>query len=193
MDPVTTGLLVVLGGSTIVGYVMYRRSSKKDDEKKAAKEKKRAERSIRNIRLKDIVTYTNQDFIVESICTFDQNGWKWKEFLLADGNDQWWLEVEDDDELFVGLVKEVDDLKIEGAHPPDQLNYDGVRYKQVERGEATITYEGAHGKRRGGACKYYDYDGEGDHYLSIEQFGESYEVYVGREIDESTVEILPGS
>lgn len=193
MDPFTIALLVALGGTSVVGFAMWRVNESKAKRRKEEKVKKRAQRSVRNIRLNDIVTYMGQDFIVQSIATFDERGWRWKEYLLVDGKDEQWLEVEEDDELFVGLIKEIDTVPFEGTKPPDALSYDGVRYKQVERGEASITYEGEAGARRGGRCKYFDYEGEGANYLSVEQIGETFEVYVGREVQEAGLEILPGS
>lgn len=146
-----------------------------------------------NLRLNDVVSYMDQDFIVEGKLTFSEEGWEWYEYKLADGRDIYWMEVDEEaGEWEVALYQEVDDLKISGK-PPEQLDYHGERYSLAEKGHATMSREGDVGFKTLPQCRYFDYEGPEEKVISVEQWGQTYEVCAGEYLDEDMLEIMPGT
>ena len=148
-------------------------------------------RTVQNIRLRDIVSYLGQDFIVEGVLRYDDDGWPWVTYMLVDGEDVRWLSVEEDDKLEVSLWEEID--KPFGGDPPEFVEVRGIRFRMVEKGKARVTQEGETGKRQGLSVRYYDYESDGDEMLSVETWGSDTEVSFGYEIDPYGLDIFPGT
>ena len=196
-------LFVLLIGAFIFSAVMYQRSKKLKGSKRGSLHggskherlsSKRSEgpKSVRNLKVNDIVSYMGQDFIVEGKLVFDEDGDKWYEYMLVDGSDVRWLSVEEDDMLELGLYQVVKDLPLM-QNPREFLEYNGVRFRLEEHGAARMRREGRTAGRTATNCRYWDYQaGDGEILLSVEQWGQSYEVSLGRKIDEAAVDILPG-
>jgi hypothetical protein len=211
MDPLDgalmTALLVILGALAAVGLFMFfvkreeekraRKRTKKQKEERRLEEERRKEiapeHPVKRLKVGDVVSLVGTDFIVQGVLRFREGGFEWVEYKLADATDIRWLEVEDDDELWIALYKEVDDLRITGPRPPERLVYQGETYELEEQGYATMRKEGEVGRRALPECRYYDYEGPGDHVLSIEQWGENFEVSVGTRVSPYSVEVFPAS
>lgn len=179
------GILVVLvlGGGA---YAFYKKSQKSQP-----KQLPKPARTLTTLRVNDIVTWLDQDFLVEGKLVYSEDGDEWYDFRLVDGDEVVWLAVEDDDELETAFFRMVDDLSFT-SRPPEEILYEGVRYRQQERGTAQVTKHGKTGKKSAGTVKYFEYEAPGGKYLSVEQWGENFEVSVGEEIRPSNLEILPG-
>ena len=79
------------------------------------------------------------------------------------------------------------------SKPPEHIEYDGHRYELEEWGRASVTRVGQTGIKKGMSCTYYEYEAPGDHYLTVEQWGEGeFEVAVGRSVNPTELELLPG-
>jgi hypothetical protein len=159
-----------------------------------AEEPRSQERTLKTLRLGDVVQHLGKDYLVEGKLTYNEDGFIWHEYMLVDRTDVRWLAVEQDDRLIVALYQQVPatDLLL-GASPPETVSYQGIQYRLDERGSANMTRQGEVGQRNAERCRYFDYVGQGGRLLSVEYWGETPEVCVGEEIREASLEILPGS
>lgn len=148
------------------------------------------ERSIKNLQIGDIVTHFDQDFVVEGRIDYNDSGWPWTCFMLVDGDDVRWLAVEEDDQLEVSIWRETD-VVIQGS-VPEFIEFEGEKFRMVERGKARVSQMGQTGTRRGMEMEYYEFEGQGDRYLSVEKWGQDIEVSVGEDVNPYALEILPG-
>jgi hypothetical protein len=148
-------------------------------------------RTVRTIRLHDIVSYLGQDYMVEGVLRYDDDGWPWVTYMLVDGEDVRWLSVEDDDKLEVSLWEEIS-CPILGE-PPEFIEAEGIKFHMVERGEARVTQQGQTGRKQGLSVDYFDYESNGEEMLSVERWGSEIEVSMGREIDPYGLDIFPGT
>jgi len=148
------------------------------------------EPSIANLKIGDIVTYFDQDFVVEGRIDYNDEGWPWTCFMLVDGDDVRWLAVEEDDQLEVSLWQKTD-IKLEGE-PPEFIEFEGEKFRMVERGKARVAQTGQTGRRSGLNMEYFEYEGTSDRGLSVEKWGREIEVSVGHDINPYSLEILPG-
>jgi hypothetical protein len=199
-----TALIIIFSILAAVSLFMF--FIKREEEKKLKKERKKVleaeeraqlqaarDNPFHSLKVGDVVSYVGQDFVVQGKLVFREGSFEWTEYKLADASDVRWLEVELDDELWVGLYKEVDDLRIQGSEPPEEIEYRGDVYELEEKGYATMRREGDVGRRVLPECRYYDYEGSGDNILSIEQWGENFEVSVGVAVSPHALEIYPAA
>lgn len=160
---------------------------------KAKKEEKQLEGpNLNRLRVGDIVSYLGQDFVVEGKATYVEEGYTWVEYRIVDGSDERWLEVEVDETLETALYRYVEDLPLT-EDPPREIDYQGEKYRQVERGTCTMRMMDEHGDRLIGRVYYFDYEGPEGKLLSVERTGESFEASVGYEVSPGSIDILPGS
>ncbi|MEL6780477.1 MAG: DUF4178 domain-containing protein [Cyanobacteria bacterium J06597_16] len=145
--------------------------------------------TVFTLELGDIVQYENNDWVIEDKLTYNEDGWKWVEYLLQDGDRIGFLSVEDDDTLEVSFTETVKDCPV-GNPPETEINYNNITYTQEESGTATLTRLRKPGTSE--TCKYYDYEGPGDAVLSIEQWGNQTEVSVGVSVRPYQLTFLPG-
>jgi hypothetical protein len=192
-----TALIVIMGIIAMASLFMFfikREEERGGKLKKQKKEKQLEARAaahpLTRLKVGDALSYVGQDFIVQGKLIFREGSFEWAEYKLADGSDIRWLEVEDDDDLYVTLYKEVDDLRIDSPEPPRDLQYLGEHYELEEKGYATMRKEGDVGRRDLPQCRYYDYEGSGDNMLSIEKWGENYEVSAGMTVSPHAIEIF---
>ena len=203
-----TGVLIVFGILTVIALFMFfiKRQEEQGGRKQLKKPKKGGDdpllsegahaRSHELMRLKvgDALSITGDTYTISQKLIFREGSFEWMEYRLSDGETTRWLEVEDDDELWLALYQEVDDLKLRDA-PGAELTYKGVDYELDEKGSATMRKEGegpAHGRLP--ECRYYDFEAEeGDGVLSIEQWSENYEASVGRRVSPHAIEVFPGA
>ena len=183
-------ILLILLGLGLVGGAFY--AFKKGQNKQPKALPMPAARTLLTLQVNDIVTHFTSDYLVEGKLTYNDDGDEWYEFMLTDGDDTVWLSVEEDDRLEAGLFRVVEDLKFK-SKPPEHIEYDGHRYELEEWGRASVTRVGQTGIKKGMSCTYYEYEAPGDHYLTVEQWGEGeFEVAVGRSVNPTELELLPG-
>ncbi len=207
-----TGVLIVFGILGVIALFMF--FSKRQEEKaerkaiKAAKQaqlggyederslpegKPKKRHELLSLKTGDAVSITGDTFTITQKLIFREGSFEWVEYKLSDGETTRWLEVEDDDELWLALYQEVDDLKLREA-PGDEIEYKGVDFELDEKGYATMRKEGEPASGKLPECRYYDYEAEeGDDVLSIEQWGENYEASVGHRVSPHAVEVFPGA
>lgn len=149
-------------------------------------------RTLRNLQVKDFVTYDLMDYEVVGKIHYNDSGYTWDAYQLVSAGKNIWLSVEMDDELEVGIYEKI---RIPGLEPgKKEISYDGKTYFLEEQGRAYVTSLGRSENVNGAEMAYYEYlDEAGESYLSVEVWGSEVEVSKGYEIEEYEVTILAGS
>lgn len=138
----------------------------------------------------DVVNYDGGDFIVEGTLRLEQDGFRWAEHRIVDGERSHWLSVEEDEGLEVVIWNRSRGGSLEPG--PATLVHDGVTYELDERGHANFTAEGSTGTAGGGRVEFVDYEA-GDRRLSFERYGDEsgWEMGLGQKISEHVLDIYP--
>lgn len=146
---------------------------------------------VRDISPGAVVAFEGKDWLVRGTLTMREDGYVWKEHLLDDATTKRWLSVEDDEELEIALWEAVKGAALEPG--PATVEHDGIRYRLDEHGTAAYTALGTTGTPENGSVEYWDYEA-GDRLLGFERYsGQTWEVAVGRTLDERGVDVYPSS
>ena len=149
-------------------------------------------RTLRNLRVKDFITYDLVDYEVAGKIHYNDSGYTWDAYQLISSGKNIWLSVEMDDELEVGIYEKIRIPGLEAG--TKQVMYDGRTYYLEEQGRAYVTSEGRSQNVNGAEMNYYEYvDESGESFLSVEVWGGEVEVSKGYEIEEYEITILAAS
>ena len=152
----------------IAGAVFWWRGRQRIEQQHGASQPASAERSVFNLEIGDIVQNDLRDWIVETIYQYDQDGFKWIEYLLRDGDDVVWLSVVEDDWLELSWMTPVPSEDVAVSMPlRDSILFDGVSYQRVDRGLARFRTIGR-SRNQDGFCQFHDYKGPDQRCLSVE-------------------------
>ena len=157
-------------------------------------------RTIRDLRVGDVITYESRDFVVEGVVMYEEEGHRWNAGRLVDGDDVRWLVVglERGGSTRVRVLAEDPSLEVSG-YPPDVLVAGEQRYAQERRGTATATIHGNTGlaaSRQPGTaerCRWWLYEAPGDDTMVVEKWSDIYRVLRGKTINAALVDLIPGS
>jgi hypothetical protein len=202
-------LLTVVGGVAAVGIAMNERRKALgpgDGATKAlpAAGDKLLERTIRDLRVADVLTIDGRDFLCEGLINYDEDGHRWLGGRVVDGIDVKWLVIgiERTGAGATRLMSQDESTPITG-YPPEALVVGEVRYAQDKRGTATCKLEGDLGglgdlnkDRLEGhveRCRWWLYAAPGEDTLLVEQWGSDFRVLRGKKIVDGTIELMPGS
>ncbi|MEZ4362021.1 MAG: DUF4178 domain-containing protein [Kofleriaceae bacterium] len=200
-------MLVVLGGGAVVGIaVNERRRAALPGGRRAALPPGGGpllERTLRDLRIHDVVTMDGNDYLCEGVVSYDEDGHRWCGARLVDGAVSHWL--------IVGIERTgattprlcaIDSMSVSG-YPPEAMVVGELRYTLDKRGTATCKLAGDVGDLGGlkkdrpenhvERCRWWLYSAPGDDSMIIEQWGEDYRVLRGKKIDGSTIDLIPGS
>jgi hypothetical protein len=201
-------LLTVIGGATAIGIVVNerRKSLSGGGAQKAlpAAGDSLLERTVRDVRVDDVVTIDGRDYVVEGMIHYDEDGHRWTGARLADGTETRWLisGIERAGAGALRLLTQDETTQISG-YPPEVLVIGEVRYALDKRGAANCALHGDVGPL--GALKkgrpdghverarWWLYSAPGDDTVLLEQWGSDYRVLRGKKIGEGTIELIPGS
>lgn len=201
-------LLTVIGGVAAVGMAVNERRKSLPDGGTSralpAAGDKLLERTVRDLRVDDVLTIDGKDFLVEGMINYDEDGHRWTCARVVDGGDVKWLlaGIERAGGSAMRLLAQDDGTQIAG-YPPEVLVIGEVRYALDKRGAATCALHGDLGQL--GALKkdrpdghverarWWLYSAPGDDTLLLEQWGSDYRVLRGKKIGEGTIELIPGS
>jgi len=200
-------LLIVVGGAAAVGIAANERRKALPGGSPAqlpAVGDKLLERTVRDLRVDDVLTIDGKDFLVEGMINYDEDGHRWTGARVVDGGDVQWLVVgiERAGTGSMRLLTQDDATQISG-YPPEVLVIGDVRYALDKRGAATCALHGDLGPL--GALKkdrpdghvervrWWLYSAPGDDTLLLEQWGSDYRVLRGKKVGEGTLELIPGS
>ena len=202
-------LLTVIGGVAAVGIAANERRKALSGGGGApralsAAGDKLLERTVRDLRVDDVLTIDREDFIVEGMINYDEDGHRWTGARVADGSDVRWI--------FVGIERTgagsmrllvQDEATQIAGYPPEVLVIGEVRYALDKRGAATCALSGELGPL--GALKkdrpdghverarWWLYSAPGDDTLLLEQWGSDYRVLRGKKVGEAMFDLIPGS
>lgn len=204
-------LLIVVGGAATVGGVMYaqekRRRLAAGGGTKAlpgAVGDRLLERTIRDVRVGDVLTIDARDFVVEGTIGYDEDGHRWTGARIVDAADVRWLVVgiERVGASAVRLLAYDSENEVTG-YPPETIVIGETRYALDKRGTATCklagdvgTLSGVKDKRPEGhveRCRWWLYNGAGDDTLVLEQWGSDFRMLRGKKVSPDTIDLIPGS
>lgn len=162
------------------------------------------ERSVRDLRVDDVLTIDSADYLCEGLIAYDEDGHRWTAARVIDGASTKWLLVGIDRVGASGMRLFVqDDVQQIAGYPPEAMVIGDVRFVLDKRGAATCQLFGDLGPlgdlkkdRPAGhveRCRWWLYSAPGDDTMLIEQWGSDYRVLRGQKVGESTVELIPGS
>jgi hypothetical protein len=201
-------LLTVIGGVAAIGIAASERRKALPGGPPRALASGRAddlvERTVRDLRIDDVLTIDGTDFLVEGMIKYDEDGHRWTAARLVDGSDVRWLVVgiERAGAGSMRLLRQDEATQISG-YPPEVLVVGEVRYALDKRGAATCALHGELGPL--GALKkgrpeghvertrWWLYTAPGDDALLLEQWGADYRVLRGKKVGDAALELIPGS
>ena len=200
-------VLTVLGGVAIVGVAATRKSLPGGSSQKqltAGGGDNVVERTVRDLRVGDVLTIDGKDFICEGAIDYDEDGHRWVGGRCVDGNHVSWVIVglERAGASATRLLEQDESQQIAG-YPPEAIVIGEMRFTLDKRGTATCTLKGdvgplgADSKNRPEGhterCRWWLYSAPGDDTMIVEQWGSDYRVLRGKKVGDSTIELMPGS
>jgi len=203
-------VLTVIGGVAAVGVASRERKSlgSGGGGTKAlpagTADDKLLERTVRDLRVNDVLTIDGKDFICEGLISYDEDGHRWSAGRAADGTDVRWIVVglERTGSSATRMLTLDESIPMTG-YPPEALVLGETRYALDKRGAATCTLKGDVGPLGGltkdrpeghtERCRWWLYNAPGDDTVLVEQWGSDYRVLRGKKVTESTIELMPGS
>lgn len=154
------------------------------------KEPKITKRTPFNLKVKDVVSYDLEDYIVIGKIVYRSSGYEWYDYHLDNGSKKIWLSSEDDDEIILGIFEKIN---LSLTDVPNQIEYNGETFKLDEHGKANISLaEGRVGTKTGNNMEYWDFESDQGNFLSVEKWGNEIEVSYGYPIDPHELDFLPG-
>lgn len=201
-------ILTVVGGVAAVGIAA--KSSRKQLPNggqralPAGSGDKLLERTVRDLRVDDVLTMDGKDFLCEGVISYDEDGHRWMAGRIVDGADTKWLLIglERAASMSTRLLAQDDSAPITG-YPPEAIVIGEVRYVLDKRGAATCQLFGdvgglgamKKGRPEGHVerCRWWLYSAPGDDTLLVEQWGSDYRVLRGKKVVDGTIELIPGS
>lgn len=201
-------VLTVVGGVAAVGVATNeRRKSLAGGGQKqltAGDGDKLLERTVRDLRVGDVLTIDSKDFICEGAILYDEDGHRWVGGRCVDGADIKWVIVGIDrtGTSATRLLVQDESTPITG-YPPEAIVVGDVRYSLDKRGTATCTLKGDVGPLGVGTkdrpeghterCRWWLYSAPGEDTMLVEQWGSDYRVLRGKKVGDATIELMPGS
>jgi Domain of unknown function (DUF4178) len=143
------------------------------------------------LHLKDIVSYSGTDYLVEGLVSYRVGRHKRVLARLVDGERVLWMEplVGDLDERVL-FLEEVRDLDMT-TPPPANILYKGRTYLRVLAGQALVETSGQTPGRVSGTCEVWRYRAAGDTFIQIEAWPDGEVILAGPSADQGMLQILP--
>lgn len=203
-------VLTVVGGLAAVGIAANERRKALASGGGALKQlgagdgDKLLERTVRDLRVADVLTIDGKDFICEGAIHYDEDGHRWVAGRCVDGKDVRWVLVglERTGTSATRLLTQDESTPITG-YPPEALVVGDIRYTLDKRGTATCSLKGDVGPLSGSMkdrpeghterCRWWLYSAPGDDTLLVEQWGADYRVLRGKKVGDASIELMPGS
>ncbi len=201
-------LLTVLGGTTAMGIAFSDRRRRALPPGGAhalpgGSGDRLLERTLRDLRVNDVVTMDGRDYLCEGLVAYDEDGHRWCAGRLVDGTESHWL-VMGIERTGSGTPRlmSTDSTQVTG-YPPEALVIGEVRYTLDKRGTATCKLSGDVGGLGGlkkdrpenhvERCRWWLYSAPGDDSMIVEQWGDDFRVLRGKKVDGGTIDLIPGS
>jgi hypothetical protein len=199
-------VLAVIGGATAVTVSRNRRALPSGGAPRALPAgtgDRLLERTVRDLRVDDVVTIDGRDFLCEGMIDYDEDGHKWKGGRVVDGSDERWVVLGLERVGATQRMLTVDASTPITGYPPEALVIGETRFVQDKRGTATCALHGELGAlaelKKGRPdghverCRWWLYTAPGDDTLVVEQWGSDYRVLRGKKVGDGMMELIPGS
>lgn len=200
---IVTGAATVVGGGLVLAAARRRELAAGETPKQLGDGSEDGERGFRNIRVGDIVQQEGEDYLVEGVIAFDEDGHRWRAARLTDGeNDRW---------LYVGMERmgstskrflELDENLEVSGFPPQVMTVGKARYALEKRGNATAKVSGDVGSLPGTEslgpesvfrCRWWRYEAPGDATMVIEEWAGEFRALRGSEVGDTDLEMMAAS
>ena len=143
------------------------------------------------LHLRDVVSYTGADYLVEGLISYHLGKRKRVLARLVDGQRVLWMEpLSHDLDERVLFLEEVRDLDMT-TPPPANIYYKGRTYLRVLAGQAEVATSGRTPGRVPGTCEVWRYRAAGDTFIQIEAWPEGLVVLAGPSAHQGMLQILP--
>jgi len=199
---IVTGAATVVGGGLVLAAARRRELAAAPAPKQLGGESE-GNRGFRDLRVGDIVQYEGEDYLVEGVISFDEDGHRWIGARLSDGKTTRWLYVGmermgSDSKRFLDVDS---DLEITGF-PPEAISIGPARYRLDKRGTATAKISGdvgglpgteGLGKESVFRCRWWRYESAGGLTMVLEEWSGEFRALRGRELGVTDIEMMPGS
>jgi hypothetical protein len=199
-------LLLIVGGTVAAGglWVASKRRTLPAGSGSAPKQlpASTVERTIRDLKVADVLTIDSRDFLVEGVIAYDEDGHRWSGARIVDGKDTQWVVVGIERIGLTPVRLLVQDAEHDvSGYPPEVMVIGETRYALEKRGTATCKLTGDLGSLTKKdllpdsveRCRWWLYDGAGDDTLVLEQWGGEYRVLRGKKVGTDTIDLIPGS
>lgn len=162
------------------------------------------EKNILNLKVDSVIKINNAgenfedlDLKVLAKHLYTQDDYEWYEYECSDGNQKYWLSVEEDDELELALSLKKLKLKDLGIGKSDleriddredgQIQYEGKTYNYDDSDGAVYFRNGDENHRE--EFYYWEFeDKDEDFFITVENWGGSYEASFGKYIEARQIE-----
>lgn len=161
------------------------------------------ERTVREVRVGDILTFDGRDFLCEGVIDYDEDGHKWKAGRVVDSGEEKWLVIGLERVGTTIRLMQADTSTPVSGYPPEVFVVGETRFSQTKRGIATCSLHGELGNlgelKKGRPdghverSRWWLYGAAADDTLLVEQWGNDYRVLRGKKVGDGMVELMPGS
>ena len=202
-------LLTVVGGAAAVGIAVNERrkslgsGGRHDQKALPAVGDNLIERTVRELKVDDVLTLDGRDFLCEGMIDYDEDGHRWKGGRVVDNKDERWLVLGIERVGATTRMMQIDTSTPITGYPPEAIVIGDVRFVQDKRGTATCALHGELGAlselKKGRPdghverCRWWLYTAPGEDTLLVEQWGSDYRVLKGKKMGDGMIELIPGS
>lgn len=139
---------------------------------------------LQNLKPGDIVSFQTTDYILVDMRNVQESGWVWFDYILEDGEEIVQLTVDEEEEDLY-LLTPTHEISI-SSPPPKALRYQHRLFRQTSEGVARVvdTHE---------TFRYFTYEEPSGRVIVAEEWGDEFDVYVGKSISPLDLQFLPGS
>jgi hypothetical protein len=143
------------------------------------------------LHLKDVVSYSGTDYLVEGLIVYRVGRRKRLLARLVDGKRTLWMEPPSDAlHERVLFLEEVRDLDMT-TPPPTSIDCKGRTYLRVLAGQAQVATSGQTPGRVPGTCEVWRYRAAGDTFIQLEAWPDGLVVLAGPSAHQGMLQILP--
>ncbi len=162
--------------------------------------KERIKKDITKCKIGDVISIKDECFKIMERNKYQESSWQWFEYKLYSLKDgrTLFLEWEIDDEVELTLYYATPTLKETGLTPEMLKKFDDDEEGSFLWNSKTMIYEESdkalffRGENtKGEAFYYWDFEDDSESmFFSVEKWDDGYEVFIGKEIEASTINIL---
>lgn len=199
-------VLSILGGAAAIGKATRDRKKlvSAGGMRQLEGERRASERTLTEVRVGDIVTMDNVDYVCEGTIAYDEDGQRWIAARCVDNQRVNWVVVGIDRAASssIRVLVEDNDAYVAG-YPPEQLVVGDTTYRLDKRGTATCVLTGdvgglaplMKGRPAGHVerCRWWLYMAPGDSTLLVEQWGADFRALRGHKVAPDALELMQAS